>query len=236
MKLSPEEKAARKETFRKMDTRAKADYIYTYFKWYILLAIVALVILGSIVHRQVTKKEPVLYVGLVNVSVGTDLKTGLTQSFLENVNLDPKKNQVRVYSGLYLSDGASTGNHEYAYASRMKLMAAVNARELDVVLMNREGYDLLSQSGYLMDLSGCPAALCPYLTENDVVLEDNSIEFQLKEADEHRVVTERAINGMETSQLPLFRNAGFQAPVYVGIIANSPRYSAALSYLEYLAR
>lgn len=234
MKLSQQEKDSLRERFRKMDTRAKVDYIYTYFKWYILLGVVSLMVLGSVVYRQVTKKDTVIYLGLANVSVGTDLKTALTLDFLEDANLNPKKNQIQVYSGLYLSEESSEENHEYAYASRMKLMAAVNAKQLDVVLMNREAYDILSQSGYLLDLSGRATALAPYLTENDVVLEDNSIEFQLNEADEHRIITERAVNGMDVSQLSLFRNAGFPDSVYIGIIANSPRYSVAIPYLEYL--
>lgn len=233
MKLSQQEKDSLRESFQKMDTRAKVDYIYTYFKWYILLGVVALMVLGSVVYRQVTKKDTVIYLGLVNVSVGTDLETALTLDFLEDADLNPKKNQIQVYSGLYLSDESSEENHEYAYASRMKLMAAVNAKQLDVVLMNREAYDILSQSGYLLDLSGCATELAPYLTENNVVHEDNSIEFQLNEADEHRIITERAVNGMDVSQLSIFRNAGFHDSVYIGIIANSPRSSAAVGYLEY---
>ena len=234
MKLSQQEKDSLRENFRKMDTHAKVDYIYTYFKWYILLGVVSLMVLGSVVYRQVSKKDTVIYLGLVNVSVGTDLETALTLDFLEDADLNPKNNQIQVYSGLYLTDDSSVENHEYAYASRMKLMAAVNAKQLDVVLMNREAYDILSQSGYLLDLSGRATALAPYLTENDVVLEDNSIEFQLNEADEHRIVTERAVNGMDVSQLSIFRNAGFPDSVYIGIIANSPRYSVTIPYLEYL--
>ena len=84
MKLSQQEKDSLRENFRKMDTRAKVDYIYTYFKWYILLGVIALMVLGSAVYRQVTKKDTVIYLGLVNVSVGTDLETALTLDFLED--------------------------------------------------------------------------------------------------------------------------------------------------------
>ena len=36
--------------------------------------------------------------------------------------------------------------------TRMKLLGAVNAARLDLVLTNREGWDLLSRSGYLLEL------------------------------------------------------------------------------------
>ena len=35
----------------------------------------------------------------------------------------------------------------------MKLMGSVNAGRLDLVLMNREAYDMLSKSGYLLELA-----------------------------------------------------------------------------------
>ena len=66
-----------------------------------------------------------IYLGLANVSIGTDLETALTLDFLEDADLNPKRNQIQVDPGLYLSDETSAENHEYAYASRMKLMAAV---------------------------------------------------------------------------------------------------------------
>lgn len=234
MKLSRQEKDSLRESFRNMDFHTKADYIFTYYKLPILLMLIAFLILSSSLYHHITRKETVVYLGLVNVSVGTDLENTLTQGFLKTTGANLKKNQVNIYSGLYLSMDPAAEDHEYAYASRMKVMAAVNARQLDIVLMNQEAYNIFSQSGYLLDLSDCMKEYASYLTENDVVLEDNAIEFQLNEADEHRVVTERAVNGIDISRFPLFQNAGFTAPVYAGILANSPRLSASTEYLHYL--
>lgn len=231
---TPEEIAAQRETFRKMDTAHKAEFIWLYYKWFIILGLVALVILGNTLHRQLTKKEPVLYLGLVNVSVGTELEKTLTEGFLEYAGIDPKKNEVLVYSGLYLSNDAATENHQYAFASRMKIMASVNAKKLDAVLMNREAYDLLSQSGYLLPLTDLPKNLTAYLTENEVILENNAIDVQLNNTTDHRVVTETAANGLDVSSFPLFRDAGFDGTVYIGLLANVPHPDTALSYLEYL--
>lgn len=230
----PEEIAALKESFRSMDAAQKADYIYTYFKWPILLGLIGLLIVGNGIYRQLTRKDTAVYLGFVNVSIGSDLEAALTGGYLDHAGLSPEHSQVQIYTGLYLSQDASTENHQYAYASQMKIMAAINARELDVVLMNREAYDSFSQNGYLLPLSGLSPALEPYLTENDVVLEDNSIEVQLREETEYRIVTEPSVNGIEVSAFPLFQKAGFQEPVYAGIIANTPRQNQSLAYLNYL--
>lgn len=234
MKRSPEEIAALRESFRKMDTAHKIEHIYTYYKWFIILGIAALWILGSTVHRQVTQKEPVLYLGLANVTVGTELEQSLTTGFLEHEGLNSKKQEVYVYSGLYLSKDPSMEDHQYSYASQMKVMAALNAQRMDVVLMNQESYDLLSQSGYLMELTGLSEALAPFLIQNEVVVEDNFIDVQLNNETEHHRTTRPAINGIDVSQFPLFQDAGFDGTVYAGIIGNTPRTETALAYLEYL--
>lgn len=230
----PEEKAALRESFRKMDTPHKLEHIYTYHKWTILLILIAIYVVSSTVYRQVTKKDVTLYLGMVNVSVGTDLEQTMTTDFLEHLALNPKKNEVLTYKGLYLSDNASEEDHQYAYASRLKIMAAINGKMMDVVVMNQEAYDLLSQSGYLLELTDLPDSLLPYRTENEVVLESNAIEVQLNQADEVRIATETAANGIDVSSFPLFRNAGFDGDVYMGIIANTLHTDTSIGYMEYL--
>lgn len=238
MKLTKEQKAAHKAAFRAMSPADKLDYIVSYYKWPILLAAILLLILGSAAHRQLTKKEPVLYLALADVVAGEDLADALTAGFLRAENANPKRQEVYLYRDLYLSDKADVLNHEYAYASRMKLMGAVQAQKLDVVLMNREAYDLLSAGGYLLDLralvpDGDP--LRALLAANDVVVSDNAIEWQLNEADSHERVTESIQNGLALSECPLFQAAGFEEDVYAGVIANTPRSAEALRFLQYLS-
>ena len=140
-----------------------------------------------------------------------------------------------LYRDLYLSDDASVVNHEYAYASRLKLLGAINTKHLDLLLMNRESYDIFSRSGYLLELSGWASVETePYLTENAVILSDNAIEYNLNEAPEYEEITETVCNAVDVSALPLFRDAGLSSSVYLGIVANSQRSDAVFRYLSYL--
>ena len=235
MKLSPQERAARREAFRRMDGRQKADYIFAYYKVPILLGLVILFITASVARRQLTKKEPVLYLALVNISVGDALENALSVGFVEWDGENPKKKEVYLYRDLYLSDDASVVNHEYAYASRLKLLGAINTKHLDLLLMNRESYDIFSRSGYLLELSGWASVETePYLTENAVILSDNAIEYNLNEAPEYEEITEMVCNAVDVSALPLFRDAGLSSSVYLGIVANSQRSDAVFRYLSYL--
>ena len=242
MKLSPKERAEIRESFRRMNPAQKLDYIFTYYKLPIVLVLIALIVVGDFTYRQVTRKDVLLYAAYFNISMGEELDTALTAGFVDHVGASPKKNEVYIYRDLYLAQDPSTENHQYAYASRLKLLASIEAKKLDIVLMNQEAYDILSQNEYLYELPSILdqneplyLLLAPYLTENTVILEDNSIEYNLNEADTYEAVTAQAVNGIDVSSFPLFQDAGFSGSVYLGVIANSPRLAAVFQYMEYLA-
>ena len=100
MKLSEQEKAARKAAFRTMPTAKKLDHIFTYYKWPILLALIAVFILGSVLQRKLTQKEPVLYLALVNVSVGSEVENKLSTDFISFTGSDQKRQEVYLYRDL----------------------------------------------------------------------------------------------------------------------------------------
>ena len=110
MSASPQERALRRDAFRKMNAREKLDYIFTYYKLPILLGVIALAVIGSAVHRQLTKKEAVLYAAFINVSVGESLEDTLTTRFIARSGESVRKNEVYLYRDLYLSDDASVVN------------------------------------------------------------------------------------------------------------------------------
>lgn len=242
MRLTPKERASRKAAFREMSLAGKAGYLYEYFKLPILLGVIALALFCSFVYRQLTKKEVVLYSAHVNASAGDELTSRLTEGYISASGADLRRTELYLYSGLYLSEDPSPENHEYQYASRLKILASIESKQLDIVLMNKEAYDIFSQNGYLLDLQALLAqqdSLCqllePCLTENTVIIEDNAIEYALHEASRYQAITEEAVNGLEVSSLPLFQEAGFSDPVYLGVVANSPRLPAVMQYIEYLA-
>jgi len=241
MRLPDHERAAHREAFRTMALPEKADYVFAYYKLPLVLALIVVVALGWTAWRRVTHKEPLLYVALVNVADSEVLDNGLGNDYVIATGNDPRTAEVYCYHALYLSDPEDSSDHQYSYASRMKLMGAVAAEQLDVVVMNRDGYDLLSNSGYLMDLAPLlakggdgTAALVPLLQTNVIVDSDNSIEVELNEADAYVAETHEEQNALEVSGRGLFSD--FSEPVYLGIIGNSPRADEALAYLAYLVR
>ena len=241
MKLTESERAENREALSNMSLAGKLGYVFEYYKFPLALALIAAVALGSFLYYRLTRKDALLYVACANIAVGDDLDRALNDGFARAIDENPGNKEVSLYRGLYLSRDATQQNHEYAYASQLKVLAAMANRQLDVMLMNREAYDIMSAGGYLLPLTdllgqdeGLYRRVAGRLTENTVILEDNDIEHRLDETVPYSAVTESVANGLLISAFPLFEGAGFSGDVYLGAIGNSARSDAVLRYIDYL--
>ena len=241
MRGSPEERAAVRASFKKMPPAKKIDYILTYYRLPIFTAVVAIAVLISSLISQLTKKEPVLYIGFANVVVGETMQQTLTEDFLSAENIDLKKNEIIAYYDLYVSDNPPAEDHQYAYASKLKILGAINAEQMDLFLMNKEAWDQISASGFLLDLDELlktdPALyqkLSEYLGTNTVILDDNSVEVSLGVEDTYESETEESANALDVSSFPVFRDAGFGGDIYLGAVANTKHAEQIVSYIRYI--
>lgn len=220
----------------------KIRYIWDYYKLPIVVLCILLYILGYSLYGHFTHKETILYTALVNVSASDSLTEQLSTGFLDSLDQDTSKTTMQLYTGLYLTDDKTNPYHEYTYASRMKILASIDGKQLDVVLMNKEAFDAFSQNGYLCDLEELLSSedvdlynrLKPHLVTNTVILEDNSTDLQLDPSITYQAVTEEHPFGLDLSQTSMISDAGFSDIVYLGIIANSPRTEEAIDYVRYL--
>ena len=230
------------ENLRRLHGGKKMQYIWDYYKLPITILCIVLYVIGYGIYGRLTHKDTVLYTALVNVNAGADLTGGLTSDFLESLDLNPSKNNLELYTGLYLTDDELNEYHEYTYASRMKIQATIDGELMDVVLMNKEAFDAFSQSGYLHDPDELLreknpelySLLSDDLAKNIVILEDNSMDMLFDTSLVYSAQTEESFYGIDLSRTALISQAGFGEPVYLGIIANSPRVDTVLMYLQYL--
>ena len=222
----------------------KAGYIWDYYKIPIIAGLVILYLTGYFVYRHATRTTPVLCVDAVNVIVSEKLSHELTDSYTSQPGYG-KRDCVLFESGLFLTEDEQTPAYAQSYAMQMKLLASIVAGQLDVVLMDREAFDIFSRENYLMDLSaltkkgstGSPALpedIAADFVENTAVLSDNA---DLADADpsvEHEAETVTAPYGIDLSRTKLLGRDTFDQTVYLGIIADSKRLEEAVKYIEYL--
>ena len=74
----------------------------------------------------------------------------------------------------------------------------------------------------------------PYVAANTVILEDNADDIMLDRSLSYQAVTDEFPMGLLVSQKGLFKRAGFDGDVYLGVIKNSPRMDMAAEYIKYL--
>lgn len=225
-----------------LSKKQKVQYVWDYYKFPIAVCLILLYIIGYTVHGHFFKKEILLYTGLVNVSAGERLTDELSGGFLDSLDADASEAELKLYTGLYLTDDPDDPDHEYTYASRIKIIASIDDEKLDVVLMNREAFDAFSQNGYLSNMedllrdtgSQAMAEWKPYLVSNMVILEDNADALLQDDSLDYQAVTEEYPMGLNVSQTGVFQQAGFEEDVYLGVIKNSPRLDMAAKYIRYL--
>lgn len=235
-------KSLHDENLKTLKGRTKIQYIRDYYKLPLAILGILLYIFSYILYGHFTHKENVLCAALVNVNAGEKLTKELGMDFLDSMNLNPSKNKLELYTGLYLTDDELNENHQYTYASRMKILAAIDGELLDVVLMNQEAFDAFSQNGYLYNLeellpkmdSGFYDTIKTDLASNIAILEDNKEDLLFDTSVSYHAVTEEHYYGIDLSCTKFVGSAGFSEPVYFAIIANSPRTDNAVNYLKYL--
>ena len=239
MNLTDAERKENQEALQAMTLPEKLEYVFEYYKFPLVLVLIAVVALGSVLYYRLTHRDALLYVACANISVGETLDSAIGEGYARAIGASPRRSEVQLYRNLYLSQDATVQNHEYAYASRLKVMAAMANGQMDVLLMNREAYDIMSAGGYLLPLEELLDAdllsqVSDRLVENTVILEDNDIEHRLDESVPYRAETETVANGILISAFPLFAQADFSGDVFLGVVGNSARLDAVLQYIDYL--
>lgn len=205
----------KKEMFKKDLIQKKLQSIWDYEKPAIFLSLLALYMIGSMIFHFLTLTKPVCYIGFVNVTISDDTEQNLTEKFVQFLNEDPRKNTVQTYQNLYFSEDPDQSQLQYAYATQVKIMAAIEDKKLDFVFMDQTAFDILSQNEYLDDTKS-------FLNTNAPDLESELSNYIVNSM------------GLNLSFSKLISNAGFSGDVYLGIIKNSPRKEICGEYLEYI--
>lgn len=231
-----------KEKLSRLKGQKKLQYLWDYYKLSFVIACILLYILGYVLYGHFTQKNNVLYAAFINVAPSDALTDRLSDGFLLSRGMDLNKNAFYLYTGLYLTGDEANPYHEYTYASRIKLVAAIDSETLDVALMDEEAFDAFSQNGYLCNieefLSEGDCELYQdcreLLRDNIVILEDNSEEAALDHSLSYTAETAEYPMALDISRTPLLKDAGFTEPVYLGVINNTPRKEEAAEYIRYL--
>ena len=125
-----------------------------------------------------------------------------------------------LYRNLYLTDDPSSEVYTYVQASQMKILGTIEAREMDIVFMDKEAFDAFAQNGFLYDLDALleegreehpelRQKTAAHLVRNMEIREDNAKEVALDPSVEYQSVTVEYEMGIDLLSSPFFRDSGF---------------------------
>lgn len=184
--------------------KKKLEYIWDYYKLHMIGIAIVIIILISVIQGYVNKKNPILYIGFINTSFQESIMTELGDSFIDSIQGN-SDDCCYFYTNLVLTSDTTNGSYEYSYASEMKLLAAIESKEFDLAIVNKEVLDAMDRKEYLYDLS----SLFP---------------------DAYQTKT----TGIDISNVDFLASAGINDPAYLCVIANTPRTDMVKQYIDYL--
>lgn len=224
---------------RKMPWPARIRYLWDYYKVPIFTAAILLYILFYILWRFATRQDQVLFAAAVNAPISQET-LDLMEAFPAS-SYGPGEGKDRPgvidYTGnLVLLENPSADDHAYVYASRMKILASIEAEKLDLVIGDQRAMESFAEQGFLLpltDIFGSDPRIGARLTEETVIIEDNHIEALLDDDVAYHASTRTEVCAIDLAGLPLLDSPG-GPDLYLGIISNSPRQETAVSFVRYL--
>jgi hypothetical protein len=210
-----------REKMANMTRREKFNYIKEYYKFHIIGSLVLLAIITSFVVEARNKKEPVLNVTLTGAYVDNqklqDLQDKATATLIKD---NPKNKKIISMDFLIKSDDPGD---QYSYASSQKLMASLAAADIDILILDKQSFEVNGKEGIFMRMDTLPQ----YST-----LDLNDYE-PLRLSDKENNV-EEGIYGFSLENSQFFKNVDYDTKDKIlGIAANSKNVDKSLEFIKW---
>ena len=225
---------------------SRIQYIWDYYKVPLFTAALFIYIICYIIFRHATDRDILLYVAAVNTPVLKETEDYIN-SFPESDyavsdagssdTAEVKNAIVSLTKDLYLTSDPDSEYHQYVYASRLKILASIEAEKLDIVLADREAMEAFASQGLLMPLESVfsdDSQILDRLETGTVVLEDNHVDVMLDESVPYEAVTKTEKAYINLSGMTTLTGMPGNRPVYIAIIAYTPRQDMAVSFVRRL--
>lgn len=146
--------AAEKRKMEHMDLQKKLEYIWQYYKLWIIGFVCGIwFLIYMVVHLLFTPRENWFYGVFANTYENVGEGSELWDGFVAYADLDVKEKNVVFNPNCYF-DPAKPGNNQYYNA----FVAYVDSGTMDIITMRTEDLKALGAKGRLMDLSNAEIA------------------------------------------------------------------------------
>lgn len=209
-----------KAKLSKMNAKEKIDYIWEYYKYWIIGTIAGIALIYGIVSAQIeNSKDTYLYLTMVNSSMVSGGETTLMDDFATYAQVDQSKVKLNLDTSIQMKTDMSD---EYSMNSSAKMFAQFAAQTIDATIMNKDMIDFFLDKDAFADLEEILPA--EFYKEH----EDNFIKGTDSEGTEF-------ICAIDLSDSKIFQKTdAYTETPYYSIIVNSENHENSIQFLEYL--
>ncbi|HHW58297.1 MAG TPA: extracellular solute-binding protein [Clostridia bacterium] len=141
----------KKDWFKNMTVREKVEYIWDYYKVHIIIGILVIYLLGTFTSSVLNRKEYVLNIAFVGKYMDFDRLNEFSKEVTKELVGDPSgKKQASI--DFYRLVKGPNGNFTLDPASTQKLMARMGAQDIDVIILDKNNFDILASQGAFLRL------------------------------------------------------------------------------------
>lgn len=221
-----------------MSLKGKISHLWTYYKFHAAIAIIAIVLVFSIIYNYATHKDTVLYAIFVNASMPHMDGSELSSKFEQYAGIDTNKYKAYFDFSFRISD---TETMSETASTNEKLAAMMYARTGDVFIADSAVFEYYAQREYLANLENVlPDEILEkykdYLYYTDVSTIINSAdEITLEDIEINGLESNNMINEDDTSVINHRDPSSMKEPVPVGIIVPEGSSILEAGCYDYLA-
>lgn len=242
-----------REAIKNGTLKQKLSYFWDYYKWYVIIPLIIIIMVGSTIYHKLTDPEVILNGVLLNCynTEKQDATLEFVELFYEAHDIDTKEYKADFNTTLSYStdENAASSN----YNTMQVLMAWTGAETLDFLTGNLDAMVDLSYRGYFVDLTSFLTKeqielYEPYFLYMDqTVIEKRSDAFD-KGEDPDSILTPDATKP-ETMEQPVpvlidMSQSEKLTEVYgdsanaltFGVAANAPNKDMTLAFIDYLMK
>lgn len=162
------EMAEKKVELKSMTKKQRWDYIGYYYKNYMLVGIVALVLIGTLIFELVSNEKVIFTLTLCGQGELIPGYTVFEEELTELISPESKKKETARVQ-LYALENIGESFDDLTALYEQKFLAQVAANELDLVVINEADYDIFYEQGLFEPLETQSQINWEQINEADLV-------------------------------------------------------------------
>jgi len=189
-KLKNEIKNEKKKLSR-MSLGQKIEYIFDYYKFYIIGAVIAVLIVTSVVRTWVNNKPLGFYAMFLN-GAGTEITVSgqdMEKQFADYANIDDGAQNVVIDTTASFNPNV---NSQFSMAENAKITALFASHDLDAMVIDPSVFTYYALNGAFLDLRQVlqPAEFNEYVTAGKIYYIDGAVQKMMAQSDDDAIASD----------------------------------------------